>query len=187
MIPPCAAPIPFGTLVEYWLGELEADAEQRVEEHFLGCTSCSALLEALAELHQGVRAAFERGAIGAVISVPFLETMKEHGMKLREYPVAPGGSVHCTIAATDDAVIGRLRAPLAGLGRVDLVALDEAGAKLFRLDDVPFDPATNEVLFCPAAAALKQMPAHTERLRLLAVEDEGERAIADYTFFHAPG
>jgi hypothetical protein len=79
-----------------------------------------------------------------------------------------------------------LKAPLAGLGRVDLVGMDEAGVLVFRLDDVPFEPATGEVLFCPAAAALKQMPAHTERLRLLAIEKDGERAIADYTFFHTP-
>jgi hypothetical protein len=182
----CPVPIPFGTLVEYWLGELTADAEQRVEEHFLDCTSCSALLEALAALHQGIRAAFEKGAIHAVISVPFLATMKERGMRLREYPVAPDESVHCTITAADHAVIGRLKAPLAGLGRVDLVGMDEAGVLVFRLDDVPFEPARGEVLFCPAAAALKQMPAHTERLRLLAIEKDGERAIADYTFFHTP-
>jgi hypothetical protein len=183
----CAAPIPFDTLVEYWFAELAADAEQRVEKHFLGCAHCSARLEALAALHQGIRASFENGAIHAVISAPFLATMKERGMRLREYPVAPGGSVHCTISASDDAVIGRLKAPLAGLARVDMVVTDEADTLLFQLEDVPFDPAAGEVLFCPAAAALKQMPAHTEKVRLLAVEDAGERAIGDYTFFHTPG
>ena len=185
MILPCAAPIPFGTFVEYWFGELAADVEQRVEEHFLGCDRCSALLETLSELHNGVRAAFERGAIAAIISPSLLETMKEHGMMVREYRVPPGGSVRCTIAATDDAVIGRLQAPLTGVGRVDLV-ISHDGTKLFRLDDVPFDPASGEVLICPAAAALKVMPAHTERVLLLAIEDDGEHVIADYTFIHAP-
>lgn len=182
----CAEPIPFATLIEYWFGELSAEAEARIEEHFLACAQCSAELETLALLGQGVRAAFEKGAIHAVISAPFLATMKERGMRLREYPVAPGESVHCTIDKDDDAVVGRLKAPLGGLGRVDVVGTDEAGTLLFRFDDVPYDPATGEVLFCPPAAALKQMPAHTERVRLLAVGPEGERAIADYTFFHAP-
>ena len=183
----CAAPVPFAALIEYWLGEPGAEAEERIEEHLLGCAHCSAELEALAELGQGLRATFEKGAIHAVISVPFLATMKERGMRLREYPVSPGESVHCTITAADDAVIGRLKAPLAGLGRVDVVIMDEGGVPLFRFDDVPFDPATGEVLICPAAAALKKMPAHTERVRLLAVGPEGERVIGDYTFFHTSG
>jgi len=183
----CATPIPFGTLIEYWFGELGADAEERIEEHLLGCAHCSAELEALVELGQGLRAAFENGTIHAVFSAPFVEAMKERGMQLREYSVSPGGSVHCTITAGDDAVIGRLKAPLEGLGRVDVVGTDEAGALLFRFDDVPYDPAAGEVLFCPPASLLKRMPAHTEKIRLLAVGPEGERKIADYTFFHTPG
>lgn len=186
MIRFCAESIPSATLVEYWFGELPAEAEARIEEHFLGCAQCSAELETLALLGQGVRAAFEKGAIHAVISTPFLSTMKERGMRLREYPVAPGESVYCTIGKDDDAVVARLKAPLAGFGRVDLVATDETGKLLYRVDDVPYDPAAGEVLFCPPAAALKQMPAHTQRVRLLAIAPGAERAIADYTFFHAP-
>jgi hypothetical protein len=182
----CAAPIPFGTLIEYWFGELRADAEERIEEHLLGCTLCSAELEALVELGQGLRVTFQNGAIHAVFLAPFIETMKARGMRLREYSVSPSGSVHCTITADDDAVIGRLKAPLAGLGRVDVVGMDEAGGPLFRFNDVPYDPAAGEVLFCPPASLLKQMPAHMEKVRLLAVGPEGERTIADYTFFHAP-
>lgn len=187
MIQSCAEPIPFGTLIEYWLGELGEKDEARIEEHFLGCAQCSAALDALVALGEGVRTAFENGAVQAVLSAAFVTTMKEHGMRVREYPVAPGGSVYCTIGKDDDAVIGRLKAPLAGLGRVDVVGTDEAGRLLFRLDDVPYDPATGEVLISPPAAALKQMPAHTERVQLLAVEPQGEREIAHYTFFHAPG
>ncbi|MGH7034157.1 MAG: hypothetical protein ACREFL_10540 [Stellaceae bacterium] len=42
------------------------------------------------------------------------------------------------------------------------------------------------MIFCPAAAALKQRPAYTDRFRLLAVGEDGERAIGDYTFIHTP-
>lgn len=186
MIRPCAEPVPFGTLIEYWFGELTADTEQRVEEHFLGCPDCSGQLEALAQLSQGVRAAFERGAIHAVISASFLEQMKQHDMRVREYPVSSGGSVHCTIAADDDAVVARLKASLSGIARVDLVGMNEEGEIRFRLPDIPFDSRADEVLFCPSAAALKKLPAHTDRVRLLAVEPEGEHPIGDYTFIHAP-
>ncbi len=49
------------------------------------------------------------------------------------------------------------------------------------------DPAAGEVLFAPAASALRKMPAHTWRVRLFAVDDAGERALAEYTYAHAPG
>ena len=182
----CAGPIPFARLIEYWFGELPAEAGERIEEHLLACGQCSAELETLALLYQGVGAVFESGAIHAAISAAFVTVMKERGMRLREYVLAPGESVHCTIAKDDDAVIGRLKAPLAGAGRVDMLATDDAGALLYRFDDIPYDPAAGEVLFCPPAAALKKMPAYTERVRLLATGPEGERAIADYTFVHEP-
>ena len=182
----CAAPIPFAALVEYWCGELDAAAEARIEEHFLGCASCSAALQSLAALSSGVRAAFREGALHAAISAPFLEEMKRQGLRLREYRVAPGESVHCTIAASDDAVISRLQAPLVGIGRLDLVSMNERGELRYRLEDIPFDPEAGEVIFCPATAALKQHPVRIYRFRLLAVGADGERTLGDYTFIHTP-
>jgi hypothetical protein len=187
MRPSCTQPVPFGTLVAYWFGELGEEAEQRVEEHVLGCSHCSCELAWLAQLGDGVRLAFWRGHVRAVISAPFLESMKEHGMRFREYPVSPGGRVDCTIGAADDAVVGRLKAPLSGIARIDLVCRNEKDDVRFRLRDIPVDPPTGEVLFCPAAATLKRMRAHTDRIQLLAVEADGDRPIADYTFVHTPG
>jgi hypothetical protein len=51
---------------------------------------------------------------------------------------------------------------------------------------VPFDPAAGEVLFIPPAAALKAMPAHTVRMRLIAVGEAGEAPLGEYTFVHTP-
>jgi hypothetical protein len=182
----CAAPIPFAKLVEYWCGELDAAAEAPIEEHLLGCTACSAALESLAALANGVRAAFREGALHAAISASFLDEMKRQALRVHEYPVAPGESVHCTIASDDDAVVSRLKAPLAGIGRLDLVSMNERGELLFRLEDIPFDPDAGEVIFCPAVAALKRHPAYTDHVRLLAVGDDGERAVGEYTFIHTP-
>ena len=180
----CSAPTPFTNLVEYWFGELAQDEEERIEEHLLGCTRCSGQLGNLAALGAGIRSAFRGGRSSAVVSPGFLVEMKQHGLRLREYRVPPGGSVNCTITAADDAVVGRLQAALTDASRVDLVLLHEPGAG--RLPDIPFDPAKGEVLFCPSAAGLKQMPAHTQVIRLLAVDATGERPLADYTFVHTP-
>lgn len=185
--PACTAPIPFAALVEYWFGELAQDDEQRIDEHLLDCAHCSERLGELAQLGAGISSAFRRGAVRTVISAPFLEKMKKEGLRVREYRVSPGGSIRCTISAGDDAVVGRLQAPLEGATRIDLVRLTEQGEVGVRLFDIPFDPLAGEVLFCPSAAQLKHQPAHTDIVRLLTVDEAGERSIADYTFIHTPG
>lgn len=182
--PICIAPIPFAALVQYWFGELAQDDEERIEEHLLGCAHCSEQLGDLAELGAGIASAFRNGELHAVISPAFLQQMQQEGLRLREYHVAPGGSVNCTISATDDAVVSRLQASLEGTTRVDLVHVSDQGEG--RLPDIPFEPAAGEVLFCPSAASLKKSPAHTALVRLLAVDEAGEHLIADYTFIHTP-
>lgn len=180
-------PIPFATLVEYWFGELAPQDEQRLEEHLLDCSQCSERLGELAQLGAGISAAFRRGAVRAVVSPALLAKMKSEGLRVREYRLAPGAVVQCAIGAEDDAVIGRLQAPLAGVTRIDLARLDATGEVRLRLPDIPFDPAAGEVLFCPSAARLRKEPAHTDIVRLIAVDETGERALGDYTFVHTPG
>ncbi len=110
----CAMPIEVEALVAYRLGELPPEAELPIEEHLFGCASCARRLEELAVLAFGISAAVRNGALRAMITQPFLELMKRHGMRVREYGLAPGERVVCTICADDDAVVGacarRLRA-----------------------------------------------------------------------------
>lgn len=171
---------PFATLIDYWFGELPPEEAAAFEEHLFGCGECTGKLQGLVALGAAVRAAWREGAVRSVISRPLFEAMKKEGLRLREYALAPGASVNCTIAQADDFVVSRLSAPLAGVRRVDLVT--DAG----RFEDVPFDAEACEVLVCPAPAALKRKGAFTTRMRLLAVEDAGERLLGEYTFLHAP-
>jgi len=183
--PNCIAPIPFAALVDYWCGELPRNEDERIEEHLLGCAQCSERLGDLVRLGAGINSAFRSGEVRAVISPLFVQEMKQEGLRVREYHVAPGGSVNCTISAADDAVVSRLQATLENATRVDLVHVYEQGES--RLPDIPFEPAAGEVLFCPAAASLKKSPAHTATIRLIAVDEAGEHPIAEYTFVHTPG
>ena len=185
----CATPIEVERLVAWWLGELPAAADAPIEEHLFACAYCTRRLEELAALASGIRAAVRGGAVHAVISQPFLEYMKGQGMRIREYRLAPGERVACTIGASDDAVVSRLQVPLAGVTRVDAVqSLDLGDGRLqqWRLEDVPFDPKADEMLSLPSAAALKKLPAHTFRVQLVAVDAAGERSLGEYTFAHTP-
>ena len=185
----CAKPIELEALVAYWLGELPAAAEEQVEEHLFGCAYCTRRQEAFAALAMGIRAVVRRGAVQAIITPSFLEQMKRQGMRIREYRVAAGERVACTICADDDAVVGRMRVPLAGVTRVDaLQSLDvrEGPLQQWRVQDVPFEPDADEVLYLPSAVELKKLPAHTFRVQLVAVDESGERSLGEYTFAHTP-
>ncbi len=183
----CDTPLALPVLLEYWFGELAPDREKPIEEHLLACNHCSSHLQQIVGLGAGIDSSFRRGEINAVISLPFLNQMKARGLRLREYCVARGGSVECAISATDDVVIGRLEATLENVKRLDLFSVNAPGKAPVKLIDIPFDPAAGEVLFCPAAAELKKMPAHTGRVRLVAIDEVGERTLGEYTFIHTPG
>ena len=95
-----------------------------------------------------------------------------------------------TIGADDDAVVSRLQVALAGVKRVDaLHSLDlgDGHVRQWRVEDLPFDPSAGEVLALPSAEALRKLPAHTFRVRLVALEKSGERPLGEYTFAHTPG
>jgi hypothetical protein len=175
----------FDTLAAYWIAELPGDPA--LEEHLFACARCTTRLEWLAALSAGVRAALHGGRVALVASSAFVEAMKRARLRLREYRLEPGQAVDCTIGSADDAVVTRVRAPVANARRVDaLWRIEVAGMPDHdvRLEDVPFDSAAGEVLFMPGAAALRKMPAHTQRLRLVAVDEQGERSLGDYTFRH---
>jgi hypothetical protein len=185
----CAALVEFEKLLAWWLGELPNAAEASLEEHLFACANCTRRMEELVGLAQGVRAAVRGGKVSLVVSAPFVEAMKQSGMRLREYRVGPGGSVNCTIRADEDAVISHIGGSLGGVTRVDVVQRVSVGGvdePELRLEDVPFDPASGEVLFIPGAAALKAMPAHTMRMRLVAVGELGDAPLGEYTFVHTP-
>ncbi|MGH9780113.1 MAG: hypothetical protein ACRD5I_17070 [Candidatus Acidiferrales bacterium] len=182
----CQNPIGFETLVAYWLGEAPSMLEATLEEHLVACAHCSKRLEQFVALAAGVRAAVAGGRVSMAVSVRFVEAMERAGLRLRQYQVEPGGSVNCTIRPEDDAVISRMRAPLAGVKRLDVVHVRGGGEPEVRLTDVPFDAAAGEVLMIPSAAWLKAMPAFTMRTRLIDVGEKGEAPLGEYTFIHSP-
>jgi anti-sigma factor RsiW len=181
----CENPIGFETLVAYWLGEVPEDREAMLEEHLFGCDHCSPRLAALVALASGVRTAVNTGKVALVASAPFVDAMKQTGLRLREYRLGPGDSVNCTIRTDDDAVIAHMRAPLAGVERLDLVSTVGDGPEM-RLADVPFDVQSGEVLMIPSAAWLRTMSSFTMRTRLVAVSAAGETQLGAYTFNHSP-
>lgn len=172
----------FETLVRYWLGELDEEAEAGVDEHLLGCDRCGALFDDVAALADGIGEAFARGGLHAFVTEGFVRRLGEQGVRMRVYRVPPDGSVNCTISPDDRFVVSRLEAPLEGVTRVDAIVDVEGRSTVFH--DIPFDAVSGSVVHLPRAETLREMPSHRARFRLVAVDGTVERVLGTYLFNH---
>ncbi len=181
----CATPVTDEVLLAWWAGELAAPEQRQLEEHLVSCDECARRGQALAAIAEGVRGLVRKGALSTAVLPAVVEWLRREGRRIREYRVRPGEGVQCTVSPEDDVVLARLTADLGGVSRLDLVIRVDDGPEE-RLSDLPFDPEDDELVFAPAADALRRLPAHVQWLRLLAVDPQGERVLGEYTFHHTP-
>jgi len=174
------------TLLAYWLGDTDEAATAAIDEHLLACDECGARVDEIVALADGVRRAFDEGSVNAFVTPSFVDAIAARGARVREYRLAPGGSVACSVAPEDDLLVARLDAPLAGVTRIDAVWRITPGGQEMRHDDIPFDAAHGQVLMLPRLAEVRRAPAHTFEVRLVAVEGDSQRDIAHYTLNHSP-
>lgn len=172
-------------LVDYWLGDTDAAATAAIDEHLMHCDACGERFDEVVALARGTREAFVRGQVATALSGAFVDRLKAAGLRVREYRVPRNGGVNCTVAPDDDLLVSRVQAPLAGVTRVDAVlqlSLDPGHEE--RLSDLPFDPQAGEVVLAPRVSTIRTMPTHELRVRLMAVERDGERELGRYAFRH---
>lgn len=177
--------VDFRALVDYWLGELGAEAEAEADEHLLACEKCGARFDEVAALAGGIREGFARGTLHAFVTEGFVRRLGERGIRLREYRIPRNGSVNCTVHSQDELFVARFEAPLEGVTRVDAIREEPRPSKIYQ--DVPFDPASGTVLMMPRTATIREMPSHRARVRLVSVEGMVERVLGEYTFNHTRG
>jgi hypothetical protein len=171
-------------LLAYWLDELDEEEAHEIEAHLFECDECGARLRELLQLGGAVRRALLEGHVAGAVNGAFIRRMHEDGLRIREYRLAAGGSVACTVAPDDDLVVSYLQAPLDGVRQLDAVFDDHSGTH--RSTHIPFDAAANEVTFIAPTALLKTWGVAQQRVRLLAVGQGSERLVGEYTFNHAP-
>jgi hypothetical protein len=184
--PACGAPLTLEQLLDYLHDELDAESEQKADEHLLACDRCSQLLGEIVAMAEGVRRIVGSGGVDAVLTRSFLERLKSSGVRVREYELAASAEVLCTITPDDDLVVARLHAPLGDVERLDVLVENPEGYDPDRLEDVPFDPAAGEIVLAPQSAALRSLGDAVQHVQLVAVDDTGERLLGTYTFNHSP-
>lgn len=177
--------LPAEALLDYWLQETDDAATDAADEHLMHCEACGERLDALVALGQGVRGALQAGAVSALAGPAFAQRLAAQGLRIREYRLPHNGSVNCQVAPDDDLLVAHLEAPLQGVARLDLVTqLSIEPGVQHRLQDIPFNAEAGELLYLPRMDRVRQLPAHTMQLTLLAVEAGSERELGRYTFHH---
>jgi hypothetical protein len=175
---------PDSTLIAWWLDELDEEEANDVEAHLFECEECETRLRELLRLGAAVRRALLEGHVAGAVSGEFINRLREDGLNIREYRVAAGDSVACTVSPDDDLVVSYLQAPLEGVRQLDAVFDDHTGTH--RATHIPFNAVSNEVAFIAPTALLKTWGVAQQRVRLLAVAQGGERVVGEYTFKHSP-
>jgi hypothetical protein len=181
----CKAQIAIAEWIDYWLGELDAAREAELEEHLFGCRACGEALQKLVALGDTVRALIAGGSAAAIMPPEFVTRLKAAGLRVSEYRLAPQESVQCTIAPHDDLVVAHLAAPLRGVQRLDVMIHEMEANRRFRLEDVAFNAALEEVILVPRARDLRLIDVGTQRVELIAVSPAGDRILGEYVFNHS--
>ena len=180
---PCPNPLDARTIIDYWFEELP-DVDP-IEEHLLSCDGCGERLRELLELRDSVRQATVDGAIPFFVSDAFLEKASALGLRSREYRVPAGGQVQCTVTQDDDLLIGRLEADFTGAERIDLL-LRIGDHPEQRIEDVPLNPASGELIWSQPMPLMRPMGRVTLRVRAMEAGGPKERLLGEFTFNHYP-
>jgi len=167
MMPRCQAPIPDGTLLDYWARDLaDGDQTDRVEEHLFACGDCSARLHRLAALGTGLATLVRQGRVSGIVSRALLNRMQRDGLHVRMYSLVPGETVPCAVFPDDDLVVAALRADFSGVDAVTLSVTGPGDSPSGEIDDVPVSGLDGEVLWATPAAVARQMPSMRLELTL---------------------
>jgi hypothetical protein len=139
----CASPVAFDALVAYWAGDLASIESEAVEEHLMGCGSCTATSAGVAAVALAIRA-----QIPPIVTPEIVANLRARGLRIIDNAVKPGERRPVAFAADVDVLLHRLGGlDLSRVLRVDVtVKVEETGDVIFQSDDAPFDRDAGEVL-----------------------------------------
>jgi hypothetical protein len=181
----CKAPIPEVTLIDYWTRDLaHGDEMDRVEEHLFACGDCSARLNHLAALGNGLATLVRQGRVSGIVSRAILNRLQRDGVHVRMFSLLPGETVPCAVFPGDDLVVTALRADFSGVDAVTLSVTGPGDSPIAQFEDVPVPGPGGEVLWVIPATVVHEMPSMQLQLTLASVGARGAE-LGRYMLEHA--
>jgi len=141
----CESPVDFETLVAYWADALDEAELERVEEHLMGCATCTASSERIASVVSALR-----GIIPPVVDRARVEKLRASGVRLREGTFFPDQRVGVHFPADLEILIHRLTGlDLSDAEHVHVTVRSEStGQLLAEVPRAPFDAREGVLIAC---------------------------------------
>ncbi len=175
--------IAFERLAMLALGELSEEQRPEVEEHVLGCDHCASVLEALLDLGEALPRVVRAGDGRMLPGRALVDLLDREHLVTRTYRIDAGGQVACTVDAKDVYTAVHLGGvDTRGVKRIDW--LYESPSAQYRVEDIPFQPGDREIVFVQPATYLRTLATERKTIRLVAMDDAGERVLCEYTLNH---
>ncbi len=140
----CSGPISWADLVSYWADDLAPAQSESIEEHLMGCESCSAESARVSAVAEAVR-----GLIPPVVSRAALVRLRARGMRIAENSFAPGQQ-SVVFPREVDLLVHRLAGfDLSTAERVRVaVRIESTGALLVDDPNAQFDAQDGVLIAC---------------------------------------
>lgn len=176
----------FEDLVLYTLGDAPAPDLDRIEEHFVECTRCTALLEQLTAVAAALRQAMTSGAYAGPATKQALERLESAGLHVRRYDLSPGGAVACTAFPEDDCLgltLGGVKATSVDCSYL-VEGLPVGSSTRFEQLDIPVDVRTGSVVMLLPGDIVRSYPRSVWHIEVRSREPNA--AALRYRLDHTP-
>ena len=132
----CSAPLSWEALVDWWAGDLDESQASAVEEHLLGCDSCSGVASRVAATAEALRT-----MVPPVVGPERLQGLARAGVRILENPIAPGETCDFHFPRNVDLAVHVLGGLILGADATVEVTLRSlaTGNILGHVEDAPFD------------------------------------------------
>lgn len=185
----CDSPLELGDLVAYRNGELAAEREHALEEHYFRCETCAARLAWVESLSDAVAELVRTGAVSTVVSAEWVALAKAQHVSIRTYTLSPGGSVDCTAAPTDDFVLIRLKVGTDCGRNVDVETeftdLPTSQTEKITRENLFVDAITGEILYAFSGEEVRHFPRSRWVMHVRAHGDPSQSR-GPFTMNHTP-
>jgi len=175
----CSHGVTAESWIDFFAGELDEEAGERLEQLLFECAHCAAEAERWGAVIGGVEI-----VIPPVLSTKALLALQDRGEPMNENVMQPGERRRARFPEGGRLLIHRLQgSELASADSVNLELSSPEGASLVRFEDVPFDRATGEVIVACQRHFGESFPANIVFEIERRVVDEVE-VVARYTVEH---
>lgn len=178
---PPTHPLSWSLLVDYWAADADLTPQvlDAVEEHLMGCESCSLSSARVAALTEALRT-----LVPPLLKPQTVAQLAARGLQIVDNPMQPGERREVWFPRHADILLHRLRGlPLERATRVSFVLrVEGSGDVLVSIDDAPFDRERGEVLVACQQHYASLPPDTVAEIRVRDADDR-ER-VAMYTILH---